>query len=203
MNPILTSLQHNFNSHMNHNHNTATKFIGSVYPNNKVILSWWDMKMHYMINGDEPWILCTSKADTPNVNLHRNIQCTDRPMEPDLAAAPTTILEIPEAAVAALIKIPVAGPRAAAATMIIKTPVPVAVGLTPKKNGWQWHQSGGNDGGKKSLGGKQICDCDDHEPQSPHWRTLILNKCSHSSRLNNQEGVMTHPAWHLCLTDNV
>jgi hypothetical protein len=89
--------------------------------------------MHYIINGDEPLILGTCKADTPNTDLHSNIQCTERQTEPDLAAAPATVLENPEAAVAALIKIPVAGPRAAAAIMIIKTPAPVAVGLTPMK----------------------------------------------------------------------
>jgi hypothetical protein len=59
---------------------------------------------------------------------HRELQT-----EPDLAAAPATVLENSEAAVAALIKIPVAGPRAAAAAMIIKTPAPVAVGLSPMK----------------------------------------------------------------------
>jgi uncharacterized membrane protein (DUF4010 family) len=65
------------------------------------------------------------------VNLHSIIQLKEWQTEPDLAAAPARILENPEAAMAALIKIPVAGPRAAAATMIIKTTVPVAVGLTP------------------------------------------------------------------------
>ena len=89
--------------------------------------------MHYMINGDEPWIPCTCKANTPNANLHSNIQRTEWQTEPDLAAAPTTVLENPEAAMATLIKIPVAGPRAAAAAMIIKTPAPVAMGLTPMK----------------------------------------------------------------------
>jgi len=77
--------------------------------------------MHYIINGDELWIAYTCKADTRNANLHSNIQHTEWQTEPDLAA------------VAALIKIPVAGPRAAAATMIIKTPAPVAVGLTLMK----------------------------------------------------------------------
>jgi hypothetical protein len=89
--------------------------------------------MNYIINCDEPWILCTCKADTPNANLHSNIQRTEWQTEPYLAAAPATVLENPEAAVAALIKIPVAGPRAAAAAMIIKTPAPVAVGLIPMK----------------------------------------------------------------------
>ena len=87
--------------------------------------------MHYKINGDEPWIPCTCKADTPNADLHSNIQCTEWQTEPDLAAAPATVRENLEAAVATLIPITVAGPRAAAAAMIIKTPVPVAVGLTP------------------------------------------------------------------------
>jgi hypothetical protein len=89
--------------------------------------------MHFIINSDEPWIPCTCKADTPNANLHSNIQRTEWQTEPDLAAAPATVLENREAAVAALIKIPVASPRAAAAAMIIKTPAPVAVGLTPMK----------------------------------------------------------------------
>jgi hypothetical protein len=55
-------------------------------------------------------------------------------MEPDLAAAPASILKNPEVSVAAKIKTPVAGPRAAAAAAtIIKTPEPVAVGLTVMK----------------------------------------------------------------------
>jgi len=69
--------------------------------------------MHYIIKGDEPWIPCTCKAVTPNVNL-RNIHCTQWQTEPDLAAAPTRVVEIPKAAVAGM----------------IKTPAPVAVGLT-------------------------------------------------------------------------
>jgi hypothetical protein len=89
--------------------------------------------MHYIINGDEPWIPCTCKADTPNTNRHSNTQRTEWQTEPDLAAAPAAVVENPVAAVAALIKIPVAGPRAAGAPMIIKTPAPVAVGLTPMK----------------------------------------------------------------------
>jgi hypothetical protein len=89
--------------------------------------------MHYTINGEERWILCTCKADTPNANLHSNIQHTKWQTDPDQAAAAATIPENLEAAVAALIKIPVAGPRAASATMFIKTPAPVAVGLTAMK----------------------------------------------------------------------
>jgi len=87
--------------------------------------------MHYIINGDEPWIPCTCKADTPNANLHRNIQRTEWQTEADLAAATATVLINPEAAVAARIKLAMVGPRAAAATMIIKTLAPVSVGLTP------------------------------------------------------------------------
>jgi len=87
--------------------------------------------MDYIIKGDEPWILCTCRADTPNANLH-NIQHTQWEAEPDLAAAPASVLEIPEAEVAAMIKTPVAGPgAAAAAATIINTPTPVDVRLTP------------------------------------------------------------------------
>ena len=87
--------------------------------------------MHYITIGDERWIQCTSRADTPNGNLHSNIQCTEWHTKPDLASAPGTFLENPNAAVAALIKILVAGRRAAAATMIMKTLAPVAVAFTP------------------------------------------------------------------------
>jgi hypothetical protein len=87
--------------------------------------------MHNIIKGDEPCIPCTCKADTPSANLH-NLQRTQWQTEPDLAASPTSVLEIPKAAVAAMIKTPVAGPRAAAAAAaMIKAPAPVAVGLTP------------------------------------------------------------------------
>ena len=87
--------------------------------------------MHYIINGDEPWIPCTCKANTPNLNLHSNIQHMEWQTKPDLGAEPATVQENPEAAVGTLNKILVAGRRAAAAAMIIKTPAPVAVGLTP------------------------------------------------------------------------
>jgi len=133
MNLILTRLQHNFDFHMDHNSNTGTNIIVSIFNSDQVVSSWREIEMHYMINGDEPWIPCTCKANTPNANLHSNIQRTEWQTEPDLAAAPTTVLENPEAAMATLIKIPVAGPRAAAAAMIIKTPAPVAMGLTPMK----------------------------------------------------------------------
>jgi len=89
--------------------------------------------MHCIIIGDELWTPCTCKVNTPTANLHSNTQCTEWQIEPDLAAAPTTILQNPEAAVAALIKIIVGGPRAAAAAMIIKTLMPVAVGYTTVK----------------------------------------------------------------------
>jgi len=58
--------------------------------------------MHHMILGDEPWIPCTCNGDTPNANRH-NIQRTQWQTEPDLAAAPTSVPEIPEAAVADII----------------------------------------------------------------------------------------------------
>jgi hypothetical protein len=87
--------------------------------------------MQYIMNGEEPWIACTCKADLPNTNLHSNIQRIECQTEPDLAAVPVTILENPKVAVAALIKIPEAGHRAAAAAMIIKSWEPVAWGLTP------------------------------------------------------------------------
>ena len=91
------------------------------------------MEMHYIMKDDKLWIPCTCKADTPNTNLH-NIQCTQWHMEPDITAAPTSVLQIPEAAVAAMVKTPVAGPRAAAAAAaMIKTLAPAAVGLTPIK----------------------------------------------------------------------
>jgi len=48
-------------------------------------------------------------------------------MDWDPAAAPSTIPENPEATVTTLIKIPVAGPRTAAATKIIKTLAQVAM----------------------------------------------------------------------------
>jgi hypothetical protein len=74
-----------------------------------------------------------AKLIHPNMSLHSNIKCTEWQTESDLAAAPTTVLENPEPAVATLIKIPGTDPRPAAATMIIQTPVPLAVGLTPMK----------------------------------------------------------------------
>jgi len=133
MNLILTHFQHNFDFHMDHNSDTGTNIIGSIFYSDKVVFGWQEIEMQYIINGDKPWIPCTCNSDTPNMNLHSIIQCTEWQTEPDLAAAPATILDNPEAAVVALIWIPVAGPGAAAAAMIIKTPAPVAIGLTPMK----------------------------------------------------------------------
>jgi len=87
--------------------------------------------MHYIIKYDEPWIPCTCNVDTRNANLH-NLQHTRLQADSDVAAAPAHDLEIPEAAVAAIINTPVAGPWVApVAAAMIKTPPPVAVGLTP------------------------------------------------------------------------
>ena len=121
--------------------------------------------MEYIINGDKPWIQCTCKADTPNVNLHSSIQCTERQTEPDLAAAPTTVLENPHAAVAALIKIPVQGPRAAVAAMIIKTPVPVAMGLTPMRMADNGTNPVGDNGGNDSSVRQQRSDCNENDDE--------------------------------------
>ena len=86
--------------------------------------------MHYIIKSDEMGILCTCKVDTPNADLH-NILPTQLQTEPDLAAVPSSVLEIPEATFAAMIATPVASPWvAAAAAAIIKTLVRVAMGLT-------------------------------------------------------------------------
>jgi hypothetical protein len=89
--------------------------------------------MHYIISGDELWIPSPCIANTPNPSVHNNILLTEWQTEPDQAAAPTTTLQNQKAAVATLIKIPAASPRAAAATMIINTLAPVAVGLTLMK----------------------------------------------------------------------
>jgi len=85
------------------------------------------MEMQYIINHDETWIPCTCRDETQNGNLHSNIRCTAWQTEPDLATAPTTVLENLEAAGAALIKLPVAGHMAAAAAMTIKTAALLAV----------------------------------------------------------------------------
>ena len=81
------------------------------------------------MNSDKPWISCTCNADLPNANLHSIIQLTQCQMESDLAVAPPTVVEHLEAAVAALMKIPVAGRRIAEATTITKTLPHVAVVL--------------------------------------------------------------------------
>ena len=85
--------------------------------------------MNYILNSDKQWILCTCKANTPNTNLHSNIQNTALETEQNVAAAPPTILEHSKTAVAAPIKILMSGPCTAAAVIIIITLVLVAVGL--------------------------------------------------------------------------
>jgi len=116
---------------MYHNSDMGTNIFGFMVNSDKDVFRWQEIEMHHKIKSDEPWIQCTAKADTPNANLH-NIQCSPWQTEPDLAAAPASILEIQVAAVAAMIKTPVADPMAAAAAAaIIKTLAPVALGLTP------------------------------------------------------------------------
>jgi len=133
MNLIVTDWQHNFDFHMNHNSNMGTNNIGSIFNSDKVVFRWREIEIHYIVHGDELWIPCSCNTDTPNTNLYTNMQHTDWQTERDLAAAPTTVQENPEAAVAALIIIAVAGLRAATAAMIIITLVPVAIGLAPMK----------------------------------------------------------------------
>jgi len=131
MNLILTHLQHNFDIHMNHNSDRGIDIIGSIFNSGNGVFQWREKEMHYIVNREQPWVPGTSKANTPNANLPSNMQCIKWQTEPDLAAAPSTVLVYQEAQVAVQINNPVAGPRAAAATMIIKTPAPVAIGLTP------------------------------------------------------------------------
>ena len=88
---------------MDHDSVMGTNIIGSIFNSEKVVFRWREIEMHYIINGDEPWIPCTCKADTPNANLHSDIQRTEWQAEPDPAAAPATVVENQEAAVAALI----------------------------------------------------------------------------------------------------
>ena len=76
MNLILTHLQHNFVFHIEHNSDTGTTIIRSVFNSDKVVFGCREIEMHYVINRDEPWILCTCEANTPNANLHSNVQCT-------------------------------------------------------------------------------------------------------------------------------
>jgi len=130
---IFRLLQHNFDFHMDHNSDTGNNIIGSIFKSDKVVFRWREIDMHSIINGDELWILWSCKADTHNSNLYSNIQYTECQTEPDLAAAPAAIVETAETAVAALIKIPGAGPRAVTAAMIIKAVAPVDVRLTPMK----------------------------------------------------------------------
>jgi hypothetical protein len=86
--------------------------------------------MYYIINGDEQWIGVHAKPIHPMQTCTCHIQCTEWQIELDLTAAPATILQNPEAAVAALSNIPLACPRAAAASIINNPPAPIAVGLT-------------------------------------------------------------------------
>jgi len=108
----------------------GTKIIWSSFNSDKVTFRWWEIEMNYILNSDKRWIPCTCKANTPNTNLHSNIQHTEWQTEPG-PAAPPTILENPDAAVTTLIEMPMAGPRTAATIMTSITPVPVAVELTP------------------------------------------------------------------------
>jgi len=133
MNLILTHLQHNLGSHLDHHTDTGTNIIGSIIISDKVVIRWWELEMHYIINGDELWIPNTCKADSPNTNLHSNIPPTEWQTEPGQAALPATDQHHPKAAVAIQFEIAVAGPKAAAAAMLIKTPVPVAMGLGSMK----------------------------------------------------------------------
>jgi hypothetical protein len=116
---------------MPHNCNTGTNWIEFIFYSDKVVFRRQEIEIHYIYNGDSLCILCTCKADTPNTNLHSNIQCTELQKKQHVAAAPRTILDKWEAAVATLIIILVVGHQTAAAPVIIKTPAPVAMGFTP------------------------------------------------------------------------
>jgi len=134
MNLILTSIEHSFDCHLEHNSDPGTNMIGSILNSEKVGLRWWQIDMHYKINSDEPWILCTCKAVTPIANLQNNIQYTQWQMEPDLTAAPTSIVEYLAAVVAIMIIKWASGQRkAVAAVSMMKTPVTGAARLNRMK----------------------------------------------------------------------
>jgi len=76
MNLILIRLQHNFDFHMDHNSDMGTNVIGSTFNSDIVVFRWQEIIMHYILDGEELWIPCIFKADTPNGNLHSNIECT-------------------------------------------------------------------------------------------------------------------------------
>ena len=161
--------------------------------------------MHYIIESDDPWIPCTCKADTPNANSHSNIQCTQCQMESYLAAAPATVLENPNSAVAALNIIPFAVSWATAATNNHQNSGASSRGTQSNEYGRQHHQSSDHNGGIESSENHQLGGCSDDadEPQSPSRRTCIEYSCRYSSSVNDQGGVLTHPVRHLCLTDNI
>jgi hypothetical protein len=54
MDIILTRWQHNFDFHMDHNTDAGTNIIWSIFHSDKVDFMWWEIEMHYLINGDQP-----------------------------------------------------------------------------------------------------------------------------------------------------
>ena len=108
-----------------------TNIICSIVNSNKHVLISQKIEMDNILNRDKSRNPCICKVDTSDPNQH-NILCQQLQTVPDLAAAPTSIQNIPEAAVVAMIKTPVADPRAAAAAApMIKSQVPVSMEITP------------------------------------------------------------------------
>jgi len=70
---------------------------------------------------------------------------------------------------------------------------------------WQWHPSSSDGCRHEDLEGKLMCkyDANHNEPWSPHQCPCILNGCSSSFSLNNEEGAVSHPAQHLHPTLNI
>jgi len=133
MNCIPKDLQYDFNYHLDHDCNTETNVIDSIYNSGKNVIRWQEVEINYIINADTLWIPYTSKGSAPKANL-QNIRPTILQTETDSKAASASIQRIPEAVLATLIKTPAAGPWVAtAAGAMTKTLVSVAMELTAVK----------------------------------------------------------------------
>jgi len=172
---------------MDRNSDIKSNIIGFIVNSDKDDCMWREIEMHYIINSVELWIPCICEADTRNMNLH-NIQQPQWQTEPDLTAAPASVLEIAEAVVAPIIKSPVPGPRAAAAAAaMIKTLVPVAMGLTPM----EMSDSGTNLGGIMAV---------TRARNASRWMiammmTMMMNHDPHFTDCTYSIAVVVLPVW--------
>jgi len=208
MNMILICLVHDFDFHIQLNSVMEINISGFIVNSNELMYRWQEIEIHCIIHGDKLWFPCTWNADTPNANLHHNIQCTQANRTRSGSSTPNC--PRPSGGSSGHSDTNPSG-RSQSSSNCNNHNTSASGHVTHSKgNGWQQHQSGDDDVGSESSEGQQMGNCDDidnedvidNEPRFPPQTSSTLSHYSHWSSVNNKGGVLMHPVRHWYPTDN-